>query len=120
MTHHQPSFFNQWVTIDDLRDLVGMYKHAADFGGLICATQPTFDADIVNRHPSIKKARLTVSQVDSADSMLLSCEASASFDVDVVKASIRDITKLRGEVQLVSNGSLPNDGKVIEDCRRYS
>ena len=77
-------------------------------------------AEIVNRHPSIKKARLTVSHVDSADSMLLSCEASASFDVDVVKASIRDITKLRGEVQLVANGSLPNDGKVIEDCRRYS
>ena len=52
--------------------------------------------------------------------MLLSCEASANFDVDVVKASIREITKLRGEVQLVANGSLPNDGKVIEDCRRYS
>ena len=77
-------------------------------------------AEIVNRHPSIKKARLTVSHVDSADSMLLSCEASANFDVDVVKASIRDITKLRGEVQLVANGSLPNDGILIEDCRRYS
>ncbi len=33
--------------------------------------------------------------------------------------SIRDVTKLRGEVQLVALGSLPNDGKVIADDRSY-
>ena len=33
--------------------------------------------------------------------------------------SLRDVTKLRGEVALVAPGSLPNDGKVIEDARRY-
>jgi phenylacetate-CoA ligase len=33
--------------------------------------------------------------------------------------SIRDVTKLRGEVQLVAIGSLPNDGKVIADDRSY-
>jgi phenylacetate-CoA ligase len=33
--------------------------------------------------------------------------------------AIRDITKLRGDVQLVARGSLPNDGKVIEDARKY-
>jgi phenylacetate-CoA ligase len=34
--------------------------------------------------------------------------------------SIRDVTKLRGDVQLCAVGSLPNDGKVIEDARRYA
>ncbi|HEX9720687.1 MAG TPA: phenylacetate--CoA ligase family protein, partial [Ramlibacter sp.] len=33
--------------------------------------------------------------------------------------AIRDITKLRGDVQLLRPGSLPNDGKVIEDARSY-
>jgi phenylacetate-CoA ligase len=33
--------------------------------------------------------------------------------------TIRDVTKLRGEVELCAPGSLPNDGKVIEDARRY-
>ena len=38
---------------------------------------------------------------------------------EAVVASIRDVTKLRGEVELVAPGSLPNDGKVIEDLRKY-
>ncbi|MFM2120125.1 MAG: hypothetical protein RL722_1593, partial [Pseudomonadota bacterium] len=36
-----------------------------------------------------------------------------------VAESVRDITKLRAEVRLVAAGSLPNDGKVIEDARSY-
>ena len=39
--------------------------------------------------------------------------------VDAIVATIRDVTKLRGEVELVDAGSLPNDGKVIEDLRKY-
>ena len=77
-------------------------------------------AEILNRHPAILKARLTVSHVDAADAMVLSCEASTVVDEEAVKNSIRDVTKLRGEVRLVANGSLPNDGKVIEDCRSYA
>ena len=77
-------------------------------------------AEILKRHPAIVKARLTVRHVDSADAMLLSCEASAAVDEDAVRNSIRDITKLRGDVQIVASGSLANDGKVIEDCRSYS
>ena len=77
-------------------------------------------AEIVKRHPAIHKARLTVSHIDSVDAMLLSCEATASLDQEAVRKSIRDITKLRGDVQLVARGALPNDGKVIEDCRSYT
>jgi phenylacetate-CoA ligase len=38
---------------------------------------------------------------------------------DTLVATIRDITKLRGEVEIVAPGSLPNDGKVIDDARAY-
>ncbi|MCY7388122.1 MAG: AMP-binding protein [Burkholderiales bacterium] len=77
-------------------------------------------AEIIKRHPAIHKARLTVSHVDSADAMLLSCETTEALDMEAVKNSIRDVTKLRGEVELVAKGALANDGKVIEDCRVYT
>jgi phenylacetate-CoA ligase len=77
-------------------------------------------AEIVKRHPAILKARLTVSHVDAADAMVLCCEAVAALDQEAVSNSIREITKLRGDVRLVASGSLANDGKVIEDCRSYA
>jgi phenylacetate-CoA ligase len=36
-----------------------------------------------------------------------------------VAHTVRDVTKLRCDVELVAPGSLPNDGKVIEDARTY-
>ena len=36
-----------------------------------------------------------------------------------IAASVRDVTKLRCDVVIVAPGTLPNDGKVIEDARRY-
>jgi phenylacetate-CoA ligase len=36
-----------------------------------------------------------------------------------ISEAIRDVTKLRGQVELVAVGSLPNDGKIIEDARSY-
>jgi phenylacetate-CoA ligase len=57
-----------------------------------------------------------------SDRMTLKCEVNerpAGLSAAIV-ASIRDVTKLRGEVELLAPGSLPNDGKVIEDLRKYS
>ena len=39
---------------------------------------------------------------------------------EAVAATVRDVTKLRCDVQLVAPGTLPNDGKVIEDARTYA
>jgi phenylacetate-CoA ligase len=44
--------------------------------------------------------------------------APAGLDARISEA-IRDVTKLRGDVQFLQPGSLPNDGKVIEDARSY-
>ncbi len=78
-------------------------------------------ADVVRRHPEIARARLVVEGEVGNDRMTLRCEVSAQ-NTDLSEAivhSIRDVTKLRGEVELVAPGSLPNDGKVIEDLRKY-
>ena len=84
---------------------------------------PSQVADILKRHPQILKGRLVVSGEMGNDQMTLHCEVadlnSASNDAETIIASIRDVTKLRGEVKLVAAGSLPNDGKVIEDARSY-
>ncbi len=84
---------------------------------------PSQVADILKRHPQIVKGRLVVTGEMGNDEMTLHCEVadinSASNDADAIIASIRDVTKLRGEVKLVAAGSLPNDGKVIEDARSY-
>ncbi len=75
-------------------------------------------AEIVKRHPQIARARLIVSQLDGADAMVLKCEfTEASATLAGIAESIRDITKLRGQIENVALHSLPNDGKVIEDVR---
>jgi phenylacetate-CoA ligase len=79
-------------------------------------------ADVLRRHPEIQRARLMVEGEAGNDSMTLKCEVrehATGLDAAIV-ASIRDVTKLRGEVEFVAPGSLPNDGKVIEDLRKYS
>jgi phenylacetate-CoA ligase len=79
-------------------------------------------ADIVKRHPEITRARLVVSHAEGADAMTLKCEVAQGAEqlAARIAESIRDITKLRGEVVAVAAGSLPNDGKVIEDARTYA
>jgi phenylacetate-CoA ligase len=79
-------------------------------------------AEIVRRHPEILKARLVVEGETGNDRMTLKCELRARPDglAAAIVGSIRELTKLRGEVELVEAGTLPNDGKVIEDARKYS
>ena len=78
--------------------------------------------NIVRRHPDILKARLVVSGRMANDAMTLHCEVAGTPDAQAVAAiveSIREVTKLRGEVRFAAPGSLPDDGKVIEDVRDY-
>jgi phenylacetate-CoA ligase len=78
-------------------------------------------ADIVRRFPEVLRARLVVSGAMSQDEMTLKVEsANASEGLSArISEAIRDVTKLRGTVELAAPGSLPNDGKVIEDARSY-
>ncbi len=78
-------------------------------------------AEVVKRHPELQRARLVVSQESGSDAMTLRAEVSLG-NADLAAAvaeSLTAATKLKGKVELVAPGSLPNDGKVIEDVRRY-
>lgn len=79
-------------------------------------------AEIVKRFPEVSKARLVVSGEMANDKMALHVETGLLADEGLktrVADAVRDVTKLRGEVHLVAQGSLANDGKVIEDARSY-
>ncbi len=77
--------------------------------------------DIIKRFSEVARARLVVSGEMANDVMTLQVETPAASDALATRIgeAIRDVTKLRGQVVMVSPGSLPNDGKVIEDARSY-
>jgi phenylacetate-CoA ligase len=83
---------------------------------------PSQVADVLKRHPELGRARLVVEGEMANDRLTLHAEtASAAEGLQAaVAASVRDLTKLRCDVQLLPPGSLPNDGKVIEDKRSYA
>ena len=68
----------------------------------------------------MRRARLVVSGEMANDVMQLRVEAAEAPQLAArIAEAIRDVTKLRGDVCFVEAGSLPNDGKVIEDARSY-
>jgi phenylacetate-CoA ligase len=78
-------------------------------------------AEIARRHAKVGRARLVVTGEMANDCMLLRVEATEQPDglAERIEQTIREVTKLRGDVELVAPGTLPNDGKVIEDARKY-
>jgi phenylacetate-CoA ligase len=93
---------------DQTTKVKGMFVHPAQV------------AAILKRHPEIVKARLVVDNPEGSDRMTLHVEVpdNASSLGEALVASIRDITKLRGDVAFCARGQLPNDGKVIDDVRK--
>jgi phenylacetate-CoA ligase len=82
---------------------------------------PAQVAEIARRHPEVGRARLVVEGEMANDRMTLKVEVTDAPEglAQALAATVRDVTKLRGEVLWAPPGSLPNDGKVIEDARRH-
>lgn len=79
-------------------------------------------AEVARRHPEVGRVRLVVDNPDLNDRMTLHCELAAEAHpalAGAIAATIRELTKLRGEVVFSAGGSLANDGKVIDDVRKY-
>jgi phenylacetate-CoA ligase len=75
-------------------------------------------ADVVRRHPVITQARLVVDRIEGADAMTLLVESSDPIDdTAAIAATLQAQTRLRGGVERVAIGSLPEDGKLIDDRR---
>lgn len=86
----------------------GMFVHAGQV------------ADVVKRHPELARARLVVSGELAQDHVVLQAEVTGTLPqafVESLMQTARDLTKLRVEVEVLPVGSLPNDGKLIEDRR---
>lgn len=94
---------------DQTAKVRGMFVHAGQV------------AQIARRHPEVSKARLVVSGEMANDRMTLRIEVDGAPEglAERVAQSVREVTKLRSEVELCAVGSLPNDGKVIEDVRDF-
>jgi phenylacetate-CoA ligase len=104
------SRINGWMgRADQTVKIRGMFVH------------PGQVAAIARRFPEVIKARLVVSGEMANDSMHFQAETALGHDGldQKISEAIRDVTKLRGTVELLPPGSLPNDGKVIEDARSY-
>ncbi|MFL5135090.1 MAG: phenylacetate--CoA ligase family protein [Microvirga sp.] len=102
-----------------IRGWMGRADQTAKVKGLF--VRPEQIAEISRRHPELKRLRLAVTRVGEADAMTLRAEVATPDPAlaAAVAATLQGVTKLRGRVDLVAPGSLPNDGKVIADERTY-
>jgi len=100
-----------------IKGWMGRADQAAKVRGMF--VRPEQVADVLRAVPAVSKARLVISLDGDRDVMLLRAEAATADEALMEKLglALQSTTKLRGLVELVPPGSLPNDGKVIDDTR---
>ena len=100
-----------------IRGWMGRADQTAKVKGMF--VRPEQVAAIGRRHPELGRLRLVVTREGETDAMRLQAETDAPDPAlaDAVAASLQAVTRLRGAVELVAPGTLPNDGKVIADER---
>ena len=80
--------------------------------------RPEQVAALVDKHPEIAKARVVASRDGEMDVMTVKIEAEGG-DAAAYGKSVIETLKLKGQVEILAPGSLPRDGLVIEDQRKY-
>ncbi|MDH5529411.1 MAG: phenylacetate--CoA ligase family protein, partial [Paracoccaceae bacterium] len=81
--------------------------------------RPEQVAELVARHPEIARARVIARREGDMDAMTVMIETEAPGAAGTFEKSVLDVLKLRARIEPVAVGSLPNDGQVIEDQRKY-
>ncbi len=81
--------------------------------------RPEQVAAVAARHPELGRMRLVVTREAERDVMTLHAEGEDARLASAVAETLAALTKLKGECRIVAPGSLPKDGKVIADERRY-
>jgi phenylacetate-CoA ligase len=101
-----------------IRGWLGRADQTAKVRGMF--VHPSQVAEVLRRHPGLQRGRLVVDGEMANDRMTLHVETAGPAEglAEAVAGTVRDVTKLRAEVQLAAPGTLPNDGKVIEDRRK--
>jgi phenylacetate-CoA ligase len=103
-----------------IRGWMGRADQATKVKGMF--VRPEQIAEVARQHPELGRLRLVVTRAEERDAMTLMAEAAgpdAAF-AEAVAATLHNVTRLRGQVELVGPGALPNDGKVISDERDSS
>jgi phenylacetate-CoA ligase len=98
-----------------IRGWLGRADQSAKVRGMF--VHPVQVGEILRRHPDLRRARLVIERPQHADVMTLLVETAAPGEAEAVAATAQAVTKLRTAVACVALGSLPDDGKVIEDRR---
>jgi phenylacetate-CoA ligase len=98
-----------------IKGWLGRADQSAKVRGMF--VHPSQIAEIAKRHPVVRRARLVIERPASADVMTLLVETAALDEADAIAATAQAVTKLRTAVFCVAAGSLPEDGKIIEDRR---
>jgi phenylacetate-CoA ligase len=100
-----------------IRGWLGRADQAAKVKGMF--VRPEQVAALLARHGEVGRARLVVARAGEADVMTLQAECATPGPglSDALAATVRSVMKLGAVIAIVAPGSLPNDGKVIEDTR---
>lgn len=100
-----------------IKGWMGRADQTAKIKGMF--VRPEQVAEIARRHAEIAKLRLVIGRTNELDTMTLKAEiyAEPAGLVDAVSSTLQQVTKLKGAVEILPLGALPNDGKVIADER---
>jgi len=99
-----------------IKGWMGRADQTAKIKGMF--VRPEQVADFVAKHKEVSRARVIATREGEMDAMTVQIETEAT-DADRYRISMADTLKLKGKIELVAKGSLPNDGLVIEDQRSY-
>jgi phenylacetate-CoA ligase len=100
-----------------IRGWMGRADQTAKIKGMF--VRPEQVAEIAKRHAEIAKLRLVVGRANETDTMILKAEIHSEHAgfADAIASTLQQVTKLKGAVEILPLGALPNDGKVIADER---
>jgi phenylacetate-CoA ligase len=99
-----------------IKGWMGRADQTAKIKGMF--VRPEQVAALVAKHDEIAKARVIATRSGEMDVMTVQIEAE-NGDADVYAKSVAETLKLKGQVEIVAPDSLPKDGIVIEDQRKY-
>jgi len=102
--------------------IMGRVDQATKVRGLF--VHPGQVDEVASRYPQIAKYQMVIKRKEDKDEMIFRIE----FKEDILQAqkleqeieqSIRDVMKIRGDVQFVPKGTIPEGAKKIEDQRTW-
>jgi phenylacetate-CoA ligase len=100
-----------------LRGWMGRADQTTKVRGMF--VHPRQVANVIAAFPAVIRARLEVTETGGIDALRLLCEtATPEPDLaETLTAALRAECRLRADVEFRNPGTLPNDGKVIDDKR---